>query len=77
MPYYDVVKFKCPNCGEAITVEDNTGDEGMAGWGEGTVPIETAKRVIGRDVLCEQCFESFTVRPDPPEFLSLRLVKKR
>ena len=76
MGMYDTVKFVCPNCQATISVENKKGEPGSAGWGSGTVPTATAKQLIDTDVLCDECFASFVIRPEAAAFLSLRLVPK-
>ena len=76
MPHYDTIKFKCPNCGESIVVDDNTADEGMVERVECAVPVKMIARFINREVNCDHCFGSFVINSRPVEFVGMYLSPK-
>ena len=74
MSAFDIVNFLCPKCRSLIAVSAMKGQGSPANHSAFSVPIEVAGTIVGDKVVCDECFETFTVQPDEVKFVVLRLI---
>lgn len=66
------INFLCPTCNSAIKVDTAPMDSNERSCM--CVPARVADELLGKEVVCDQCFSSFIISQRPYEFVILELV---
>ena len=66
------ISFLCPTCNEPIKVDSAQMDTLERSCM--CVPARVADQLIGKEVVCDQCFSSFAINQRPYDFVILELV---
>jgi hypothetical protein len=79
MGMFDTVLFKCPKCGKQLEEQSKAGECLLEDFSENRVPVVIALSIVGNDVYCGDCKETFEVAYqayEPLKTVPIHLIKK-